>query len=331
MVSPSKMKETINDVYSSGFERHINNILLEQKDRESVFFNKDPEYISEAILEAYYCSINIQKNITDYPQILCVRIEHCEMSGDLQLYFDDYDGEKSKHHLVRNCWVDYIIEYHARMYSAQNHIDNAIESFMECYCGIKNDYYEDDADSQEYKNDMDKLIDLYALVRYYCEDIYFYKRATSEGTDSYRRVVESAKISGLDRMIADKFPVKLQFSEKDLKNERYNSPLNLFRAWENDHQFTDIDFKYIQTFNIVIHFSALIEEYKIFRRSYLYYDDKKGGFVHVTEDNGTGRRIDYDQKIYSSVEEVNELISKAKKHTFKHFALVSKDEIPKRY
>lgn len=333
MPTPLEMRQIIYDVYCNGFENHIYNILIENEDRLAIHNFKNPDYISEALIEAYYCSINIKKNISSYPQIITARIEHCEMSGDAELYLNQ-EEEKNKHHLIKNEWVNYIIEYKARMFGINGFIEDAFQSLMEHYYANKSNDDDDelnDNEIQERKDNERKLIDSYALVRYYCKDVYVFDIGLSEDRGCYSRLVESAKISGLDKKLAEKFPVEVKFSEEDRRNKCYDSPLDLFRLWENDLQLTEIDLKYIKTFNIAIYFTSHIKEFNIYRKSFVYYNENKDCFVHLTEDqlNGSSGKLRFDYNSYKTLDDVNNLILMAKKYDFHKFALINKDSVPR--
>lgn len=320
MISALEMKNTIKDVYHSGYAPFFEHLLKKPRVRQEIF-GHDNETISDSLMEAYYCATNIKNNISMYPQFISVCVDSCDINDDLRISTQHHNSKTNKHKLIQDGFIDYVVEYTPRMFGMKGFIENAVYCLMKAYC------------ADEGEQDINHLVNCYALVRYYCNDFYVFSRESSEVHYTSQPIKESKEMASLDNLIRDRFNPKLEFSEEDLDKSIYTNPLNLYRAWENEYELTEADFLYIKTFNIVIYFSANIKEFNLFRKSYLFYDNEKNGFVHLTQDSsgGSPNRTQIDSKIYSNVDEINELISMAKKYEFWEFSLTQKNYIPSDY
>ncbi len=323
MISPLEMKKTIKEVYYEGFKPHFKNILKTQKDLHETLSVQDNEYVSDAIIEAYDSAINIKNNISMFPQSILITINYCDMTGEAQIQAQHYYGKNGKNKLIQDGFVSYVVEYNAREFGTNSHIKKAIHYLMEAYCN------QDDDDNEN----INHLVDCYALVRYYCNDIHVFSRDTTGESYASPSIKESKQIASLDQLMHARFQAKLEFSEEDLNDKCYTNPLNLFQAWKNDYELTETDLQYIQTFNIVIHFSAHIKDFDFFRRSYLCYDESLDGFVHFFKDTSglINFKTSEESTIYSKVEDINKLISHPKKHDCYKFSLIQKNSIPPEY
>lgn len=318
MIDLEKAHKVIQEVSEEGFLEQMKEAFKpDLEDSLQIFLKHNTEYMSEAVMEIYGFANYVKKNISNIRQQVSVFVDHCDMTGELQLDTDYNDFQKSNSQLLEHDYCDYVVEYKARTFGYNGQIEAAICDLMEYYCDDK-------------KNDHLELLNLYALVFLYCKDIsVFYKHTDEE--NNVQMIAEHPFFVKLGKQLLRQMTFPLEYSEEDREKRDFRSPTNLFKMFTDKCEISELDFEYIKKFNLVINFKCFVREFDILRESFVAYSKEKNAFIHVMKDRQGGytsnARDRAEDMLYTNVNEVNNLIQNAKKYENFKFSLTSKAEL----
>lgn len=310
MIDSKKAHKVIQEVSNEGFYEQIKDSFKpEFKDVKQIFLDCNTEYMSEAVFEIYGYANYVKKNISNIPQQVSVFVDHCDMTEELHLNTSYNNLQKSTSQLLNNYHCDYVVEYKARTFGHNSQIEKAIYDLMEYYCNEEN---EDDSE----------LVNLYALVFYYCKEVSVLYQHTDE-ENNVHMIAEHPFFVKLEKELFKQITFPVEYTEEQIKQKDFRSPINLFQMFNDKCEFSELDLEYIKKFNLVINFNCFIRDFDILRESMLFYSKEKKAFIHVMKDKQGGflnsAKERSEDTLYMNLEDVNKLIQEAKQ--YEHFKL----------